>query len=151
MINNNTRTFSLANYILKKIGLGKIKHMKLQKLTFFCCGWSYAINEEWIIDDDFYAWPYGPVCPELYHEVSQYQNNPITKKIRNKSKLDAVNKEVVDKVLEVYGGHSDWGLSNITHEEGSPWQQTIKEKHVGSIIDKAIIYEFYKKRLEKNE
>ena len=132
--------------------------MKLQKLLYFCVGW-YSVfadtDNDWLIENDFEAWPYGPVIPRVYHSVSSYRDMPITKKIRDWNIHNRYNNkensdEVIRQVLEKYGHFSDWQLSNITHLEGSPWSKTISESegYIGAIIDRNKIKEYFKSRSE---
>ena len=47
----------------------KLDHMKLQKLAYIAHGWHLAITGEPLFHERVEAWPYGPVIPDLYHEL----------------------------------------------------------------------------------
>lgn len=45
----------------------EVSTMKLHKICYFIQGWYLAINNgQPMFSEDFYAWKYGPGCPELY-------------------------------------------------------------------------------------
>ena len=46
----------------------EVSTMKLQKICYFVQGWHLVINDgRSMFGEDFRAWKYGPVCPELYY------------------------------------------------------------------------------------
>ncbi len=57
--------------------------MKLQKLCYILCGKHLGKYKEWLIDGKFKAYPYGPVHPALYNDLSMYGGKEITHLIRN--------------------------------------------------------------------
>jgi hypothetical protein len=53
----------VAEYILRQHG--EMSTMKLQKLLYYCQGWSLAWTGEPLFPEDFEAWASGPVCRAL--------------------------------------------------------------------------------------
>ncbi len=146
-------TFLVANTILKYF-INKnepIKNMKLQKLVFFSCGFYFASKngKKWLIDHDFNAWPYGPVCTELYAKLAYSEKNPIKQEIKIKSNdFEDGAFDIIQNVIKRYGHLSDWELSNITHKQDSPWANTINKHYIGHIIKREYIIKFFKKRIK---
>lgn len=163
-----------ANYFLQrgKDGDIPITLMKLLKLVFIAHGWVLAV-----LDDEFgvmdgepvQAWKHGPVVPSLYYEFKRWHEMPIrdcwsemtlseldtgfiaqpifleTSEIKNDVRL----REILGFVWEAYKDFSAWGLSAVTHKEGTPWQQVYKEGARGLVIGNDIIKSFYKNYLKQ--
>ena len=120
----------LAEYILHK--LGKMSHLKLQKLIYMVEGYHLAyFGGASLINEDFQAWTHGPVCRKvfdilkdksiLYGDVRYTQNNSKTlpSDILHKS-LSSEQIELIDEVLNLYKDESGVALESITHKQ-SPW------------------------------
>jgi uncharacterized phage-associated protein len=139
---------TIANHFLSLAEIeGKpIDPMKLQKLVYYAHGWHLAIKDEPLIDEQVEAWPYGPVIPSLYRELKIYEDRPITSKIEDLDVIEVIEdddvyyrdnipsieehqgdaeftKSLLQKIWNVYGKYSAIQLSNMTHEENSPWHQ----------------------------
>ena len=60
----------VANYLLSKTDEEAgdvISNLKLQKLVYYVQGFSLAMNNRPMFEEDIYAWQHGPVVPSLYH------------------------------------------------------------------------------------
>jgi len=149
--------------------------MKLQKLVYFAHGWHLAIDDSGapLVSEEPEAWEYGPVFPSAYHEFKNFGNGRITRlamQVRETTKSielfsPAIEMEtdrgncsfalaVLDRIWQVYGRFSAIQLSEMTHEEGSPWwavRKKAKEKYRGTIprglnIPNPLIRSWFKKR-----
>ena len=151
------QTHLLANTIIDRcIGRStRIRPMKLQKLMFFTCGLHIAYDNEWIIDSEFRAYPYGPVEEESYNYFSKFGGGYITKYMTQEQVISSENKKIYDSlniILNTYLSKSDLELSDITHEKGSPWFDTwCKGKGPRSLIDKIKIRDYYQKEIENEK
>jgi len=122
----------VANYILEVVreespddDYELISHMKLQKLLYFCQGYSLALCGRPLFPEPIEAWTHGPVCPKLYHLLKNYGPLPITASIDpDKIILNEYEKSIVELVYDSYGQYSASRLRKITHEEG-PWKTTM--------------------------
>lgn len=128
---------AIANFFIEK---GKqegkpVDQMKVQKLVYFAHGWYLAITEKPLINESIEAWRFGPVIPSLYHSLKYSGNLPITKPIET-SQLDSLtmaddsNSEVhayLNRIWNWYSPFTGIQLSNMTHEEGTPWAKIAKE------------------------
>lgn len=136
-------TIAVANAFIEKSKAGQLPDldpMKLQKLVFYAQSWHLKIYGEPLVDDFFSKWPYGPVIPSLYHEVKQYGSGRITNLIGNVSgnaivtptipAHDIKSRQLIDKIVEVYGPLRGTQLSYLTHEPGTAWSQTPREGDV---------------------
>jgi len=122
-----------------------ISHLKLQKLIYFCQGYSFAFFNKPLFPDSLEAWPHGPVCPKLYHMLKNYGSLPITASIEpEKISLSDGEKELIRMVYDAYGQYSAMGLRKITHEEG-PWKDT----HTSSVISFESLSKYFTARVEE--
>ena len=114
--------------------------LKLQKLVYISHGWSLGLTgTPLVIDEHPEAWQYGPVFPSLYHEFKEFGKGQIAKKA---SELDfngpgfsfqVVEPEIPEddtltwsllkRVWDAYGKFGGIGLSELTHQAGTPWAQ----------------------------
>lgn len=129
-------TLAVANYFLEKArGQGQgIDPMKLQKLVYYAHGWHLAITGKPLIDEPVEAWPYGPVIPSLYHEFKHYGRQPIGSLATRFDGVEFVapclssgdheTAAILSRIWETYGRLTGVQLSNLSHEDGSPWQIT---------------------------
>jgi uncharacterized phage-associated protein len=94
--------------------------MKLQKLLYYSQAWHLAGRGTALFDAPIEAWRRGPVVPEVYRrhvgltEVHSWDEG-------DPSGLSPAEREVVESVVERYGGFSRHELSEMAHEE-EPWR-----------------------------
>ena len=150
----------LANFIVAK--LGPMPHLKLQKLVYYIEAWHLAIFGESIIEDDFQAWPHGPVSTRIWHRFKSPES-PVLGEIRLSSTTAkavrqrfpaTVTKEqndLIDDVLAEYGDKSAYHLECLTHGE-KPWQIARDGLHPAAKstnnLSKVGMERFYKGRLK---
>ena len=119
----------LADYLLTK--LGRLETLKLQKLLYYCNGWSLGLTGKPIFTDAIEAWKHGPVIPHIYRQhsreasVGSWPNG-------NHTSLSPVDRAVADAVIKSYGALSGWALREMTHRE-SPWLEAWEESEYGKI------------------
>lgn len=103
--------------------------MQLLKLVYIAHGWMLALAKEPLITNRIEAWQYGPVIPELYHELKLNGAKPIERPILADPALFSPNEEkVIDFTFKNYGDFSAFQLSDITHAANTPWSQTYGKK-----------------------
>lgn len=172
---------AIANYFIGKAAAARsaLSPMKLQKLMYYAQGWSLAIADRPLFDEQIEAWKWGPVIRSIYHQFKEFGNSPITKKatsmrmghVDGRLKFWSVIKDVeqegkdnpdqlsfakaiMDRIWEVYSGYSPIQLSNMTHEAGSPWDDTVKQyggsPPKGTDIPQELMTRFFKKLAKKN-
>lgn len=106
----------VARYILSK---SSITHRKLQRLCYYCQAWYLANYGRPMFSSRFEAWVHGPVSPDLYMRYKEWGNVHISKVPANVKLPDAVC-DLIDKVLEVYGGYTEAELCVMSKCE-YPW------------------------------
>lgn len=123
---------AFANEFIAKAGLAGVVHMKLQKLVYMCYGWWLVAHDEPIINEAPQVWKHGPVFKSLYNVLASHGHRSITTVqsrffTESPDRVDGDDDEahrLVDWVWEKYGTYSQYYLSDLTHQPGSPWQQT---------------------------
>lgn len=136
---------AVANMILREAWQQKkaLTIMQLLKLVYFAHGWSLALLNRPLISDYVEAWQYGPVVPEVYKALPGAGSRKINSEILVNgiplvAPLNQEEKEVIKAVVENYGNLHAFQLSELTHQESSPWAQTIPHGKYTIIPNKLI-------------
>lgn len=147
-----TTSYRMSQYIIGKyyeIFNKDISPIKLQKALYYCFAYygsiiakdnNYQINE-YLFDDKFYAWVYGPVIPSI---VEQYNNKFIKGNI-NIEELNNYNvKKIIDPLLEELFNIGDIKLVSFVHED-KVWIDNFDEKNskANKIINRKDIIDEY--------
>jgi uncharacterized phage-associated protein len=144
-----------------------IDQMKLQKLLFYAHAWHLALKDRPLFEDDFEAWPWGPVVRDIYSQTRGYGRSPISGRLAELQKVggNALDwkfstpggvdseelKEFIREVWDTHKTYSGVQLSNSTHARGEPW--TIIKDRYGDLdskpkIPNEIISAVFKKKLD---
>ena len=110
----------VAQYILERHG--EMSAIKLQKLVYYAQAWSLVWRELPLFPEKIEAWANGPVAPALFKRHEGLFRLGPEAAIGDSSSLDEDCRDVVDKILEAYGGKSAQWLVELTHLE-EPWRQ----------------------------
>ncbi len=159
---------TVANGLLQiaKAAGKPVDPMKIQKLVYFAHGWHLGYKRGALSAELAQAWRWGPVFPDLYHAVKIWGNRQIVKPVRafefDPDKLrwstpsippeDNFALRLIERVWEVYGHMSGPALSQLTHEQGGPWQ-VIRDKDPGAgnlLIPNSIIRDYFARKLQAN-
>ncbi len=158
---------AVANYFLSKYGKHGITPLKIQKLVYIAHGWHMALHgvENPLVDDEYAeAWEYGPVFSSLYHEFKYRGRLPILELATEIDddleftppkipKSDKSTTGLLDRIWEIYGGRTGIELSEMCHQEGSPWDKARKNsqgRRNAHISDEEIAAH-YREKLERNK
>lgn len=117
------RVESIANFFIDK-KLKDLTPMKIQRLLFLSQSWNMALYNDYLIDDHFVMWKYGPVIPSLYHKIKLYKENAINAHLAiltNNNKIafsfidnkDQQTKNLLEKIYEIYGSYSGQNLASL--------------------------------------
>ena len=162
-----TSAAAVANEFLKlaeqESGLPAVDQMKLQKLLFYAHAWHLAYRNGPLFDEDFEAWPWGPVIRGVYTQTLDYGSGQITGRISEFgptdkgfcfTEPDGVPPELKDYIKSVWDAHkrlSGIQLSNSTHAPGEPW--TIVKDRLGTgtkpRISNELITAVFKEKLKR--
>lgn len=109
-----------------------LTQMSLLKIMYFAHGWFLAMNNMPLVRQDFEAWEYGPVVKVIRDEFKNFKKEPITSRAQRldiytgtrelvKPLENLEHVDFVKSIYEFYHVYDAWKLSEMTHEEGSPW------------------------------
>ena len=131
-----------------------ITHLKLQKLLYYAQGISLALYEKPLFNDEIEAWQHGPVVKNVYSEYSSFGRNPIQIKIdENDEKMiteleeNSETNNILNTTYNNFAIYTAWQLREMTHEDGTPWDITQKEKGFGVEIEQDLIKSYFKKEI----
>jgi len=151
---------AVANYIIEEINKyneGKNLRQKLlfttkrlQKLLYFCeVEYMIRNNGSPLFDDEFYAWPSGPVIEEIYHEFMQYQAGDIQPKYDKKEyNLSQDIKFIIDQILEASKVLDTRDLIMMSNVPGGPHSKVFneKDKDYKQKVSKKETYSYYSRK-----
>jgi uncharacterized phage-associated protein len=141
-----------------------LDQMKLQKLLYYAHAWYLAYNDTPLFEDDFEAWPWGPVVRDVYIQTKDYGRSPITAPLwefgrKPDGRFDFVTpggvpenlKPFIKSIWDVHKSFTGVQLSNATHAPGEPW--TIIKDRLGTEskpkIPNHLIASVYREKLKK--
>lgn len=146
----------IAKLILSRC---KCTQLQLQKLVYFFWCKYMKKYDEYIFDEDFQAWTYGPVIDSLYQKFKHYKSDQIYVDDRDKlgmlsycrieksPDLDKIM-SILDDVINEYGCCTASNLVKKTHVENGPWYKVYNNscegEGRGEVISKELIREFVK-------
>lgn len=126
--------------------------MQLLKLVYIAHGWSLALLNVPLVNEEPEAWQHGPVFPSIYREFRRFGSGPITELASTPfgpladAELTQSQRSVVSSVVKNYGDMHAFRLSRITHEVNTPWSRTYDGGRGSSAdISNALIAEHYRK------
>lgn len=126
--------------------------MQLLKLVYISHGWSLALLNGPLVDEEPEAWQHGPVFPSIYRAFRRFGSSPITELASTPfgplaaADLSDQQRSVVQSVVRGYGDMHAFALSRMTHQPDTPWARTYRDGAGSSDdISNAVIAEHYRK------
>lgn len=153
-LDKDITVFDLAKYIIARLQKEKIecKHVKLQKLVYFCYEKYLIKYQKKLFKEKIYAWKYGPVVKLLYDKIKSVDlkhMDSIKLKVDSEERIprqriifseDGLDKlEVIDEVIEAYKYKTAEELIIISHQEGSAWCSWDRKTMNYEITDEVIL------------
>ena len=118
--------------------------LKLQKLLYYCQGYSLALTGKPAFSDPIEAWKFGPVVDSVYQEYKKYEGGIIPyAEIEAETIPDETLQSIVDLVLADKGQYSGGALARMTHKE-SPWRNSYQGAYGGVYMNAKISNEALK-------
>lgn len=117
----------LAKYIVTKCVNDKhaISNLQLQKILYFIQVDSYKRYNKPAFKDDFEAWQFGPVIPDVYYYFCSFGGMPIW----NTYSYEEVpaDEENINRIVEEKRALRAWDLVEQTHRVGGAWAKTYND------------------------
>lgn len=118
---------AIANEFLKLKAGQPINQMWLQKLVYMAHGWNLAINGQPLVKGGIEAWDGGPVIRAIWDHMRDFGRNAsgglfgLSKDAPFEASLTDEERAVIQHVWRKYGSYTGRQLSDMTHQEGTPW------------------------------
>lgn len=113
----------VANFIIDWFAKMKdpVSNLRLQKLLYFVWVDFYRVTSRSLFIDSMYAWPLGPVVPDVYFEYCSYGGRPINLWCDNEIRQE--DAQVIEEILQKYQTIPVNKLVEKTHRPGTPWYE----------------------------
>ncbi|AND17449.1 Panacea domain-containing protein [Rathayibacter tritici] len=108
-----TTAIDVAAYVANAANVPRGDSMKIQKLVYFAQAWHLAWTGGPIFDEEFEAWPKGPVVRSVFRE-NRYASLPARVEVNDDVRA------TLDSVLDFYGHRGYEELVELTHVD-APW------------------------------
>ncbi|GHS98669.1 hypothetical protein AGMMS50276_20890 [Synergistales bacterium] len=119
--------------------------LKLQKLLYYCQGYSLGLYEKSLFEEAIHAWPHGPVFISVYNKYKAFGGTPIPFESVVEPVMDERAQKIAEMVMRYEGRFTAWALRDKTHME-KPWNYTYNKLGSNSRISEDIIREFFSSR-----
>jgi uncharacterized phage-associated protein len=135
---------AVASYLIGRSSPSGLDALQVMKLTYIAHGFTLALRNKALLEDDIEAWKYGPVIRRLYSSIpaGSERFNALLQPMSG-SDMAANDRGIVDVVFDKYGKLSGPFLSTLTHRPGSPWHQTWTTYGRNAVIPKEVIRKHY--------
>lgn len=99
---------------------------QMQKLLFMCYGQALAEHHILLFNDDRpKAWPFGPVFPRVYKRYEEQIPTDLSVEEKQQFASSPDILRMISITVANYCHVSAVRLSDWSHQNGSPWQQTV--------------------------
>ena len=147
----------IADYLIAH-GHGTLTPLQVIKMVYISHGFSLALLNRPLFLDEVEAWKYGPVVPSVYSMLKRYGGSPVPalsycstnvraddileRKRFFENVISSDMRDILDKIISLYGRLTGIDLLKLTHKKGSPWSQYYK-KGQGVVIPNQVIKRHY--------
>jgi len=108
-----------------------ITNLELQKLVYFLEAiYIVYTDEDYLFEEDFLAWNFGPVNLEIYNQYKSFGSLPI--ELETSISINPNNLKYIETLYISFKDFSVTQLVNLSHAKGSPWYN-ISKKYDGKI------------------
>lgn len=119
-----------------------VSNLKLQRLLYLAQMVALREQGEPLFDGDFEAWDCGPVVPCVYRAFKDNKGKSIRVAYGDfdHARLSARDRDLLTRVYRYFRQYSAYGLANLTHKSGHPWDQCCK--HHQNVMDMKMLKEW---------
>jgi uncharacterized phage-associated protein len=152
----------VANFFLDRAAERRcpITQITLQKVLYFAHAWFLARQDVPLVDEQFEAWPYGPVLRSIHEQFRSCGDEAIRIRAtrlnfvsgqaeRAERSFDVSTAEALERIFDFYSRYDPFALVEMTHEEGGPWDRVYREgkttARVGMLISNDAVREHFAK------
>ncbi|HEY2839781.1 MAG TPA: type II toxin-antitoxin system antitoxin SocA domain-containing protein [Pirellulales bacterium] len=126
-----------------------VTNLRLQKLLYYAQAWYLAIYGAPLFQEEFEAWPNGPMQPLVFGKYRHFGSRPIDAPA-GVARLPKQEEKHIADLLQSYGRLSGFEIEQLSREE-TPWRESrlglSDEEPSNRVILKNAIKRYYKARL----
>lgn len=101
--------------------------MQVLKLVYISHGYRLGFNGVPLIPNRIEAWKFGPVIPDLYRAIKDMRDKPVVNvPTHGLEPFRDGEADFVTSIYNAYEGLDGIQLSNLTHQDGTPWQRVYR-------------------------
>lgn len=134
--------------------------LKLQKLLYFCHADLLLSKNTPLVRDEFEAWSYGPVIPQLYTSFKHFGSSPIRGRCQEfdplratisepRAQFNPLEHDLVRGSFQVYVEVPGGVLSSMSHAVNGPWWRALEafkhHRNINRRISNALILESHRR------
>jgi uncharacterized phage-associated protein len=114
----------------------RLSNLEIQKILYLAHMFYFGRSEEPLIRENFEAWDYGPVVPEVYRQASGFGREPVTNRFwwNHSVEPGRPGYDILREAAESTLGISPGRLVAITHRPGGAWATHYKPNVRGIVI-----------------
>lgn len=135
--------------ISKIVNGEKMTNMRLNKLLYFCQALHLKRYNTPLFMDDFEAWDYGPVIPNIYREFKRYGGQEIEEGGNLEVGASDAERQTIIDAMRKYNKYTTNTLVDMTHQPGLPWDLANRKKE--KVISKNDIKEYFNDEVATTE
>lgn len=137
------KAIDVAKYIVNRCIKNEhpISNIQLQKLLYFVQLKFLQTKREFLIDEEFEAWRFGPVIREVYDNYCLNGAYLITTIQKEDELVDKNSLHQVDGTIDHYSNDYPWNLAAISHRENGAWYKVYHTGMYKPVIPKESILE----------
>lgn len=133
------KAIDIAKYIINKCTNEQhpISNLQLQKILYYIQK-TFLESDMLAFDDDFEAWQFGPVVPEVYYQYCGFGSLSI--RMKYDVNVDSDYSTIINPIIETKRLLNPWNMVEDTHKPGKAWAQ-VYNNGLGnhSVIPKELI------------
>ena len=154
---------SVANLLLDEADRLDIEitNLSLQKLLYFCHGFSLLEHGGPLVAGYFEAWDHGPVHPLVYRSFKSAGSDPISFRVDGVDALTGATKTlpqvtsplVLSLIWKVLSGYIRSSLSillDISHARGGPWHFVMAKSEYSPVVSMRITNDVILERFKRH-
>ena len=119
--------------------------LQVNKLVFLAHVWTLGLHRRPLINQQFEAWPYGPISPAVYHNLSYYGGEPVTAPVlaRDNGPFKPHEASVLSQTYDLYAHLTGEQLSAICRAPGGPWDSTRRRSKRRVTVPDGLIEKYF--------
>lgn len=126
--------YTAARHLCEKSG-NTLTDLELYRLLYVAQMTHLGLYNSPIFEETFEAWEFGPVQPDLYHQINSNGESELKKALRAAQKITpGSEKDILDQTYDQARQINGDGLVAVTHWDKGAWAKAYDEDDPHSVI-----------------